>query len=415
MILIRIKIRIKIYTFVMSDIEKKIDEILTRGVDEIIEKDHLKKVLISGEKLRIKFGIDPTSSGLHLGHAVSFRKLKQFQDFGHQVIFLIGDFTATIGDPSGKNEIRKMLTKEEIKENMKDYQEQAVKILDMKKVEVRFNSEWYNKKGVSFLYELMSKITVARALERDDFKKRMKDDVDISVLEIIYPLMQGYDSIELEADVEMGGTDQKFNLLMGRKVQRKYKKNEQDIITVPLLEGIDGEKKMSKSLDNYIGITEEPNSMFGKVMSIPDTSIANYFDLCTDEPMDKIKQMSIDMKTGKENPRDLKLRLAEEIVKIYHGKKEAQKAKDYFVDTFSKKETPENIPEVEVSKDKIKLTEFLVFSGNADSLSDARRKIEQGGVEINNKKETDWKRILNKKDNGSTLKIGKKDFVKIKF
>jgi tyrosyl-tRNA synthetase len=397
-----------------KDLDQKIEEILTRGVDEVIIKEHLKNRLLKGEKLRIKFGIDPTSPDLHLGHTVALRKLKQFQELGHQIILLIGDYTAKIGDPSGRSETRKMLTDGEIAENMKYYENQAAKILDMKKVEVRHNGDWYNKKGAMFLFELTSKVTVARAIERDDFKKRLKEDVDVSVLEVIYPLMQGYDSVELEADVEIGGTDQKFNLLMGRRIQRGYDKKEQDVITVPLLEGTDGVAKMSKSYGNYIGITETPNEIFSKLMSIPDGLIVKYFRLLTNIPEEKIKKIQDDMRTSTLNPRDAKLELASEITKIYHGEDEAQKAKEYFINTFSEKKTPENIPVVNVKAGE-KLTEVIIKSGNAESISDARRKIEQGGVEINGEKITDWKTELDKSYDGKVVKIGKFGFARIKF
>ncbi len=398
-----------------KDLEIKIEEVLTRGTDEVIIKEHLKERLLLSKKLRIKFGIDPTSPDLHLGHSVALRKLRQFQDLGHEIIFLIGDFTAMIGDPSGRSETRKMLTKEDVQNNMKNYQEQAAKILDMGRVEVRFNSEWYNKKGYNFLFELTSKFTVARVLERDDFKKRLKEDVDISVMEVIYPIMQGYDSVELNSDLEIGGTDQKFNLLMGRKVQRRYGKNEQDIMTLPLLEGTDGINKMSKSLGNYIGITEKPENMFSKIMSIPDNLIIKYFRLLTDIDEKNIENYKSDMQSGKLNPRDAKLKLAFEIVKIYHGEEKAQEAKKYFIDTFSKREIPENIPEVKIETESISLVDFIVLSGNAKSKGEARRKIEQGGVEIGGQKETDWQKILDKKFDGKVFKVGKLGFARIKF
>lgn len=398
-----------------KNLENQIDEILTRGVDEVIKLEHLKKRLVDGEKLRIKFGIDPTSPDLHLGHTVALRKLKQFQEMGHKVIFLIGDYTARIGDPSGRSETRKVLTDDQVKENLKDYEKQAAKILDMKKVEVRYNGDWYNNKGAAFLFELTSKITVARAIERDDFKKRMKDDVDVSVLEVLYPLMQGYDSVELDADVEIGGTDQKFNLLMGRKIQKRYDKKEQDVITVPLLEGTDGVNKMSKSLGNYIGITEDPKAMFSKLMSIPDSLIIKYNRLLTDISENQIKEIQDGMRTVVLSPRDVKLELAREIVKIYHGETEAEKAKEYFIKTISNKEIPDEMNEIIVSKDEIKLVEFLVLAGLAKSNGEARRKIEQGGLEINSRRENDWQRALNKSDDNSVFKVGKFGFAKIKF
>ncbi len=395
------------------EIEKQIDEILERGVEEVINADNLKSKLLEGKPLRIKFGIDPTSPDLHLGHSVALRKLRQLQDLGHQVILLIGDATARIGDPSGRNETRKMLTDEEINNNFKDYQEQAGKILDMEKVEVRFNNEWFKDKGYAFLMELTSKFTLARVIERDDFKKRLKDDVDISMLEILYPLMQGYDSVELEADVEIGGTDQKFNLLMGRKVQKRYGKKEQDVITVPLLEGTDGVNKMSKSLGNYIGLTEKPESMLGKIMSIPDSLIIKYFRLLTDIPEEKIKEMQDKKAKSLVNPRDLKLDLAFEIVKIYHGEAEAQKAKEYFVNTFSKKELPSDIKEVK-TEENTKILDYIVAIGFAESKSSARRKLDQGGVSIDGEKISEDLELI-EKYNGKVLKVGKKDFVKIKF
>jgi len=393
----------------------KIDEILTRGVDEVIKFEHLKKRLVDGEKLRIKFGIDPTSPDLHLGHTVALRKLKQLQDMGHKVILLIGDYTAKIGDPSGRSETRKVLTDEQVKENLKDYEKQAGKILDMNQVEVRYNGDWYNNKGAAFLFELTSKITIARAIERDDFKKRMKEDVDVSVLEVLYPLMQGYDSVELDADVEIGGTDQKFNLLMGRKIQKRYDKKEQDIITVPLLEGTDGVNKMSKSLGNYIGIAEEPKEMLSKIMSIPDSLIIKYYHLLTDISEDKISEIQDGMRTVVLNPRNVKLELAQEIVRTYHGEDAAEKAKEYFVKTISNKEMPDVVTEVKVEKEEIKIVEFLVLAGLAKSNGEARRKIEQGGLEINGTRENDWQRVLNKTDNNSIFKVGKFSFAKAKF
>lgn len=399
-----------------KNLESKIEEILTRGVDEVIKREHLKKRLLEGEKLRIKFGIDPTSPDLHLGHSVPLRKLKQFQELGHQIIFLIGDFTAKIGDPSGRSETRKVLTDDQVKENMKDYEKQAAKILDMKKVEVRYNSEWYKNKGAMFLFELTSKITVARAIERDDFKKRLKEDVDISVLEVIYPLMQGYDSVELNADVEIGGTDQKFNLLMGRKIQKRYGKKAQDIITVPLLEGMDGINKMSKSLGNYISLIETPNDMFSKIMSIPDGLIIKYFRLLTDVKEENIKKIKYDMRTSKLNPRDAKLDLAQEIVKIYHGEDEAKKAREYFIDTFSKRETPEDVTVVPSPAPEISIINYMIEAGLANSKSDARRKIEQGGVSINGEKVNSTGFMLSSETHdGGILKVGKIHFVRIKF
>ena len=398
-----------------EDDKARIEEIITRGVSEAIDKEHLKKRLLSGEKLRVKYGADPTRPDLHLGHAVGLRKLKLLQDLGHYIIFIIGDFTALVGDPSGKSKTRPVMAEEEIKQNSKTYFDQVGKILDKDKIEIRKNSEWFSSMTIKDVIKLESKFTIARTIERNDFEDRLKAGIDVGNHEILYPMMQAYDSLILDIDLEVEGNDQKFNVHAGRELQRKMGKPEQDILLVPLLVGLDGKEKMSKSLDNYIGITEEPNSMFGKVMSIPDTSIINYFELCTDVLVEEIKQMEKDMQAEKVNPRDLKLKLAEEIVKIYHGEKEAEKAKEYFVKTFSKKETPVQIPEVKIDTDSINLVDFIVISGNAKSKSEARRKIEKGGEEIDGKKVGDWKLILDKKYNRSTLKIGKFGFAKIKF
>lgn len=398
-----------------KDLEAKIEKILTRGVAEVIDRENLKRKLLSGEKLRVKYGADPTRPDLHLGHAVGMRKLKLLQDLGHRIIFIIGDYTARIGDPSGKSKMRSEISEEDIEKNSKTYFDQAGKILDISKVEMRKNSEWFSKMTIGEVIKLEAKFTIARTLERDDFEKRFKGGIDIGNHEILYPMMQAYDSLILDIDLEVEGNDQKFNVHAGRELQRKMGKPEQDILLVPLLIGLDGKEKMSKSSDNYIGITEEPSQMFGKIMSIPDTLIINYFELCTDVEMDKIKQMEKDMQSEKLNPRDAKLELAFEIVKIYHGEEDAKKAREYFVNTFSKREIPENIAEIKIDTETISLVDFLVLSGNATSKSDARRKIEQGGVEISGEKITDSKIFLDKSFNKKTVKIGKIGFAKIKF
>lgn len=386
-----------------------IEQVLTHGVEEVIEKDHLEKRLRAGEKLRVKFGIDPTASDLHLGHVVPLSKLKQFQDLGHQVIFLIGDFTAMIGDPTGRSEMRKILSREEAKKNMKNYQEQAGKILDMKKVEVRYNTEWYDKLGADFIFDITSKFTVARALERDDFKKRIKENIDVSMLEVIYPLLQGYDSVELNADVEIGGTDQKFNLLTGRKVQRRYGKPEQDIITVPLLEGIDGVHKMSKSLNNQIGLTEDSINMYSKIMSIPDNIMMKYYRLLTGIPDDEIKKIKEDIRLVLLNPRDAKMKLAYEIVKNYHGEKEAGKAQENFVKLFQKKEIPDDVQEIKVGTEK-DLSEILLENKIIESKSEFRRLVNQGAIDVNGETIKD---VYYKIEKSLVVKIGKKKFLKI--
>jgi len=392
---------------------QKIEELLTRGVDEVINRQHLEKRLKSGEKLRVKFGIDPTGSELHLGHSVPFRKLRQFQNLGHKVIFLIGDYTATIGDPSGRSEARKPLAEKQIKNNMKSYINQAGKILNIKKVEIRYNSEWYKKKGALFLLDLTSRFTIARVMERDDFKKRMKEDVDISVLEILYPLMQGYDSVELKADVEIGGRDQKFNFLMGRKVQKRYEQSKQDIIMVPLLEGTDGVRKMSKSYNNYIGLTEDSLKMYGKIMSIPDGVMWKYFRLLTNISVKEIKDMQNKVfPLGILSPKDVKARLAREIVTMYHSKKEAEKAEKEFNRVFKEKRLPTKIPEIKINRKKIDILDLLVKTELVSSKSDAKRLILQGGVKINKKVQEDWKAVVEIKK-GLIVQVGKRRFAKI--
>lgn len=387
---------------------KKIEELLSRGVEEVIEKESLRQKLLSGKRLRVKFGIDPTGSQLHIGHAVPLRKLKQFQDLGHQVILLIGDYTATIGDPTGRNETRPTLSEEEVKKNMKTYVKQAGKILDIKKAELRYNSEWYDDKGASFLMELTSKITVARILERDDFKKRIKEGSDIQMQEMVYPLLQGYDSVALKSDVELGGTDQKFNLLMGRKLQKRYGQPEQEVMTLPILEGTDGVKKMSKTYGNYIALEDSPEEMFGKAMSVPDSLIIKYFNLVTEVPTDKIAEHEKKL-AGGVNPRDVKIELAYALTELYHGKKGADKGKEYFVKTFSKKEVPDEMPEIKPSAYDI--ITVLVESKICPSKSDARRAIEQGGVRLNEDKVVLFGA---KVAPGDVVKKGSRFFVKVK-
>jgi len=395
---------------------QKIDEVLTRGVDEVIDKDHLEKELKSGRQLRVKFGIDPTSPDLHLGHSIPLRKLRQFQDLGHKVILLIGDFTATIGDPSGRTTQRKQLTEKEVKANMKDYVKQAGKILNLKKAEIRYNSEWYGKKGAMFLMELASKFTVARVIERDDFKQRLKDDVDISMLELTYPLLQGYDSVELKADVEIGGRDQKFNLLMGRKVQKRYDMPEQDIMTFPLLEGVDGSKKMSKSLGNYIGLTEVPAQMYGKIMSIPDELMWKYFNLLTNVSSEEIKQIKEDKQKLLISPINIKARLAREIISVFHSEKEAQNAEEEFNKIFRNKELPSDMPIFKTDKKVYPILDLLFDSKLVSSKSEAKRLVEQNAVEIQTgeKKEkvNDWKKEISL-ENGTIIKVGSRRFVKV--
>lgn len=392
----------------------KIEELLTRGVEEVIDKGHLEKQLRSDKKLRVKLGIDPTAKGLHLGHTVALRKMRQFQDLGHQAVLIIGDFTATIGDPSGRNEQRPVLSPKEARANMKNYLKEAGKVLNLKKTEVRHNSEWYKDKGLPFLMEITSKFTVARVTERDDFQKRIKDGRDVSMLEVLYPLMQGYDSVEVKADVELGGTDQKFNLLMGRKVQRRYDLPEQDVITVPLIEGLDGVRKMSKSYGNYIGLSDTPSEMFSKIMSIPDDLIYKYFLLLTDQPIDEIQQLLPAKRMGIDwHPKEWKEKLGEKIVALYHNDKEAHKARQQFNNQFSKGALPEDIKEVRRDKISAATTEdLLVVLNLVSSKSEARRNIEQGGVRINEQKIAKINHPINLKE-VNLVQVGKRKFVKL--
>lgn len=370
----------------------KIQTLLERGVEEVIVKEHLQKALASGKKLRVKFGIDPTAPDLHLGHLVPLRKLKQFQDNGHKIILIIGDFTAMIGDPSGREGTRKPLTKKEVKANMKKYLKQAGKIIDIGKAEVKYNSKWLSK-DPQLQWQLSGLVSVSRALERDDFQKRLQSGRDVMLLEVMYPLLQGYDSVVVKADVEIGGTDQKFNLLMGRRIQRAYGIAEQDVMTLPLLEGTDGVKKMSKSYGNYIALDEEPNNMFGKIMRIPDNLIDKYRELLTDLPSEALTGMSA---------RDAKLKLAEAIVSQLYGAKAGINAKEEFIKVFSKKELPEHRPKkYEVAGKNV--IDGLVEAGVVKSKSEARRLVKQGGVKINGKKVENMDAVIPK---NATVQIG---------
>lgn len=392
--------------------KKLIDELLSRGVDEVIVKTHLERRLKRGDKLRVKFGIDPTSPDLHLGHSVPLRQLKQFQELGHQVIFLIGDFTAMIGDPSGRTALRKPLTRGQIRKNMKDYVKQAGKILNIKKIEVRYNSEWYDKKKADFIMDISSRFTVARLMERDDFKRRMKEDVDISMLEVTYPLLQGYDSVALKADVEIGGTDQKFNLLMGRKVQKRYSQPQQDIITVPLLEGTDGARKMSKTYKNWIRLTEEPFKMYGKIMSIPDVLLWKYLKLLTNVSLEEIEETKEGVRKVVVKPRDVKARLAREVVSIYHSKASALKAEKEFNRVFKEHKIPTKIKSYKLREKSLDILTLLTKTKLAPSKAEAKRLVEQGGVKVDGKVIKDWKKEISVKSN-MILQVGKRRFIKL--
>jgi tyrosyl-tRNA synthetase len=391
--------------------KEKIKELLTRGVEEIVDFKHLKNELESGKKLRVKLGIDPTAKEIHLGNAVVLRKLREFQDLGHQVIFLIGDFTAKIGDPSGRVSSRKPLTDKEIKENMANYKKQVAKILDLERVEIRYNSEWYNKLKLNDFLSLTKLITLNKLLEREDFKNRLKKKLPLGVNEILYPILQGYDSFILKADVEIGGKDQLLNMLMGREIQEKLGQKPQDIITLSLLEGTDGVKKMSKSFNNFIGIDFEANEMFGKIMSIPDQLIIKYFILCTNLPLSEINEIKEKIEKG-ENPRDFKAKLAYEIVKIYHGEKLAQKAEAEFNRIFKEKKLPTQIPVLKLKDKELKLVDLIKKTDLVPSKSEIKRLISQGGIKIDGKVERNWQKKIEIKDK-IIIQIGKRKFIQI--
>ncbi len=393
---------------------EKIKKLLTRDLEEIIVKKDLEEKLKSGKQLRIKLGVDPSRPDLHLGHSVVLKKLKEFQDLGHKAVLIIGDFTGMVGDPSGKSKTRPALSKEEVLKNAKTYFEQAGRILNFKKAEVRYNSTWFSAMGWEEILKLVSKFTVARILERDDFSKRLKNGNDIAISEIMYPIMQAYDSIKVEADVELGGTDQKFNMLAGRDLQRKMNLPEQNIITVPLLVGLDGARKMSKSLGNYISITESQNSMFGKIMSIPDFLILNYFALLTDSTDNDLEKIKADLENPKVNPRDLKVRLAKEIITFYHSQKDAEAAEQEFNKIFREKELPSEMPEIKISEKTMPVLDLLVKTKLASSKSEAKRLVEGKAVEIDGKVISDWKKVVEIKDR-MVIKAGKRKFVKIKI
>ncbi|TSC95453.1 MAG: tyrosyl-tRNA synthetase [Parcubacteria group bacterium Athens1014_10] len=386
-------------------------ELLERGMIGIISKESLEKKLNSGKKLRIKYGADPTAPDLHLGHSVCLKKLKEFQNLGHQIVFIIGDFTAKIGDPSGKSKTRPMLSDAEIEKNTKTYFQQVGKILDLKKIEIHRNSEWFKKMNLKEILNLMSDFTVARILERDDFTKRLKAGEEISLHEILYPVMQAYDSIILKADVEIGGNDQIFNMLAGRDLQRKMNQPEQDIITLPLLIGLDGKEKMSKGLGNYVGVAEAPQEQFGKIMSIPDHLIIDYFKLTTNISLKEINQMEKEMRNGA-NPRGFKAMLAREIITLYHNKKSALIAEKEFDHIFKEKKQPSDIPAIKLKNKNYKIIDLLTETKLVKSKGEARRLIEQGGVKIDNKLIKDWQKEIKIKQ-GMIVQIGKRKFVKI--
>ena len=382
-------------------------ELLTRGAEEIIPEESFLKQIKSKKRLRVKAGFDPTSPDLHLGHTVLLNKMKIFQDLGHEVIFLIGDFTGLVGDPSGVNETRPVLTKDQLKKNAETYKKQVFKILDPKKTEIRFNSEWMQDVDPSEFITMLSSYTVARMLERDDFAKRYKSQQPISIHEFLYPILQGFDSVKLEADIELGGTDQKFNLLLGREVQKHYGQEQQSILTVPLLEGLDGVKKMSKSLGNYIALEDRHDDMFGKVMSISDDLMWRYFALLSFKSSEQISGYKQDIEKGT-NPRDIKFLLAEEIVERFHeglGKK----SKDNFINRFQKGNISQDLEELSISidSDSELVTRILKESNLLASTSEAIRLIKQGAIKVNDEKVVDTKFML-KKGTSNLVQVGKK-------
>ena len=389
-------------------------KLIKRGADEILTEADLKKKFESGKQLVIKAGFDPTAPDLHFGHTVLLNKLRHFQDLGHKVIFLIGDFTGRIGDPSGINKTRPILDAKDLVDNAKTYEKQVYKILKKDLTEIKFNSEWCDKLGANGLIGLASKYNVARMLERDDFNKRFTSNKSIAIHEFLYPLVQGYDSVALEVDVECGGTDQKFNLLVGRELQRDYGQEPQVVITVPILEGLDGVKKMSKSLDNYIAIDEDPDDMFGKIMSISDELMWRWFELLSFIPEEEIAKLKTEMDSGK-NPRDIKFVLAEELVDRFHNEGDGEKCKDTFLKRFQKGQMPDDIEsiQVDIEGDSILLVNLLKDTKMIASVSEGNRLIEQGGIKIDSEKVEDQKLEVNK-GSENIYQVGKRKFLKIK-
>ena len=393
------------------DIEATIEQI-RRGAEEILVEEDLIEKLKEGRPLRIKAGFDPTAPDLHLGHTVLINKLRQFQDLGHEVIFLIGDFTGMIGDPTGKNITRKPLTREAVLENAKSYERQVFKILDPQKTTVVFNSSWMGEKSASDLIKLAARQTVARMLERDDFEKRYKGGQPIAIHEFLYPLVQGWDSVELKADVELGGTDQKFNLLMGRELQKQEGQRPQTILTMPILEGLDGVQKMSKSLDNYIGVSDAPGEMFGKIMSISDELMWRYYELLSFRPMDEVDALKREVEGGA-NPRDAKVSLAKEIVARFHSEEAAAEAEQEFVNRFRKGAIPNEMPEIElVSADGVAIANLLKEAGLTNSTSDAMRMIRQGAVKADGEKVEDTK-LMVEAGTQQVFQVGKRRFARV--
>ena len=403
------------------DIKKEVERqynILKRGCDEIINevefKQKLEKSIKENKPLKVKLGIDPTGSDLHIGHAVPLRKLKQFQDLGHTVQFLIGTFTARIGDPTGKSETRKMLSNETIQSNIKTYIDQLGLILDLEKTEIKYNGDWLEKLSLEEVLYLLSQFTVSQMISREDFSKRLSENKPVSLIEFMYPIMQGYDSVALECDVELGATEQKFNILRGRDLQKAFGQEQQICLLMPILEGLDGVEKMSKSLSNYIGITEAPNDMFGKIMSISDELMFRYYEIITEIPLDEIEDMKISISNGTLHPMEVKKNLGKELVTIYHGEEAGIKAKEWFENVFSKKNLDVDLPEIDIANEEIGVIELLVSTLKfANTTSEASRLIEQGGFKTNDIAIKDVKSVI-KLESGMIIRAGKKKIVKVK-
>lgn len=404
-----------------QEVERQLD-IIRRGVMEIIPEEELRRKLerfvVTGQPLKVKLGLDPSAPDIHVGHTVVLQKMRQFQELGHTIQLLIGDYTGRIGDPTGKSETRKQLTEEQVQVNAKSYVEQFGKVLDASRITVNYNSTWLAPLTFADVLELAAKTTVARMLERDDFQKRYNNNLPISVHEFFYPLMQGYDSVALECDVELGGTDQKFNLLMGRNLQKEYGQEQQVIITMPLLEGLDGVQKMSKSLGNYIGVNEAPNEIYGKSMSVPDELMLRYYELATDISNEELEALRKGLADGSVHPRDAKMNLAKTFVRMFHGEEAADEAENYFKTVFQQRALPTDIPEVSVDLSTYENGEAnivnLAFDLKlADSKGEARRMVQQGAVKVNEEKVDDIAQSVKLVD-GMVVQVGKRKFAKVK-
>jgi tyrosyl-tRNA synthetase len=389
---------------------KKVEEVLTKGVDQILPSKERLKSLMQKRKIRLYLGIDPTSPKLHLGHAIPLRKLKEFQNLGHEVILLFGAFTAQIGDPSGRDEKRKPLTPAQIKKNMSTYQKQASKILDFSKVKIRYNTDWLSKLNFGDLIKLASHFTISRLLERDMFQERIKKGEEVWLNELLYPLMQGYDSVAMDVDLEIGATDQTFNMLVGRKLQRIYNKKEKFVLTTPMLVGLNG-RKMSKTYGNTVNIDDPSNEMYGKLMSLKDELIIDYFKLCTDLPLTEISEIEKKLERKEINPKEAKTRLAKEIVRIYYGEEAAQKAEQEFERVFREKKLPTTIPQVQIKEKSLNILELLVKTKLISSKSEAKRLILQKAVKINGVLKENWQEIIEIKK-GIVIQVGKRRFIK---